>query len=81
MLIPNGTKLRLMKFAEVKELANTETKTEVLLEDRFGLRADTLLCIGYEQGCLPFVIFETGDTKTLNHYGNEWRCWCVEKTN
>lgn len=80
MLIPDGAKLRLMKFSEVKELANARVETEVILENRFGLRADTMKCIGYDQGVLPFVIFETGDTQTLDHYGNEWRCWCVDKT-
>jgi hypothetical protein len=80
MLIPDGAKLRLMKFSEVKELVNARKETEVLLEDRFVLKADTMRCIGYEQGVRPFVIFNSGDTQTLDQYGNEWRCWCVEKT-
>jgi hypothetical protein len=80
MLIPNGAKLRLMKFTEVKELVNARKETEVLLEDRFGLKADTMRCIGYEQGVRPFVIFNSGDTETLDQYGTEWRCWCVDKT-
>ena len=78
MLIPDGAKLRLMKFNEVKELVEARKETEVLLEDRFGLKADTMLCIGYDQGVRPFVIFSDGDTRTLDLYGNEWRCWCVE---
>lgn len=78
MLIPDGAKLRLMKFNEVKELVEARKETEVLLEDRFGLKADTMRCIGYEQGVRPFVIFSDGDTKTLDQYGNEWRCWRVD---
>lgn len=78
MLIPDGAKLRPMKFNELKELLEARKETEVLLEDRFGLKADTMRCIGYEQGVRPFVIFSDGDTKTLDQYGSEWRCWCVD---
>jgi len=80
MLIPDGAKLRLMKFDEMKELVEARKETEVLLEDRIGLKADTMRCIGYEQGVRPFVIFSDGDTETLDQYGSEWRCWCVDKT-